>query len=164
MERDVEYSKEIQVDGFRYKITHPQVETAWAIGIDLLKLIGGSAAALATSGAKGADGKVNENLAVNALTSAVNQFLMKLDPSVSFGLCKRILASVEVQGRVDGDNKKVLLDQHGIKIHFHGHLGSMMKVTGHALEFTHADFLEAIVDGIAEMMKKVGAKVETIAA
>lgn len=152
MERESHLSKEITVDGFVYLVQHPQVEEAWEIGIELLKLIGGSAAAMAS----GADSKEK---AGEALSQAVNGLLMKLSPQQTMGLMKKLLRYVELQRAEGGENKKLLLDNAGIQKHFHGRVGSMMRLVGEVLAFTHADFFEAVSDGVASIMKKAAEKV-----
>ena len=146
-----EMHKEVTVDGFRYLVSHAQVELAWEIGVDLMKMIGGSAASMA--GASGSDASLS-----SALTAATTLFLSKLDPKESMKLMKRILSTIEVQGTTDGENKKILLNEVGIKTHFHGRIGSMMRVVGEAVAFTHEDFFDAIGDGIATMMQKATEK------
>lgn len=150
MERaSVDTSREIEVDGHRYKVFHPQVEVAWEIGIELTKLIGESVASMARAAG-------DKNSIGEALTSAVHVLLGKVDPKTSMHLVRKILKNVEVQGQVGGDNKKLLLDEAGIRMHFHGRTGSMMNVMGSALAFTHADFFLAMQEGIAKMMEKMG--------
>lgn len=138
--------KTIEVDGESYLVNHPQVEEAFEIGMELLKLIGGSAASMAS--AVGDEDKVGEALGI-----AVSSLLNKIQPKESMRLVKRILASVEAQSP-----KKMLLNDSGIKIQFHGRTGSMLRLVGEVLEFTHKDFFEAIGDGVAGMMKKVAEK------
>jgi len=71
-------------------------------------------------------------------------------------IMKRLFKSVELQpGEGHG---KMLLDSAGINKHFAGRPGSMMRLFAKVVEFTHADFFSAIVDGIAEMMKNVSEK------
>lgn len=146
-------NKEIAVAGYRYLVSHAQVEIAWEIGVELLKMIGGSAASMAPAGFSGSDDKM-----ASALTGAVNQFLGKLDARSSMALMRKILATVEVQGEVDGQNRKFLLNEVGIKSHFHGRIGAMMRVSGEAVAFTHPDFFDAIADGVAAIMTKASEK------
>lgn len=146
-----ETSKSVEVEGFIYQIHHAQIEEAWEIGMELLKMVGGSAAQMAS-----AAGSV-ENVG-NALSQAVNQFLGKVDGKSSMALVKRILRHVEVQGEVGGESKKILLDDAGLKKHFYGRIGAMMKLASEAVAFTHEDFFEAISDGVASLMKKVADK------
>jgi hypothetical protein len=152
MEHHIETSKEIEVGGYRYLVSHPQVETAWEIGVELVKMLGGSAASMADVGDKGE--KVGE-----ALARAVTLFLQKVDAKTSMLLMKKILANVEVQGEVGGNNKKFMLNEAGLKTHFHGRIGSMMRLTSECIAFTHADFFDAIADGVAAMMKKASDKI-----
>lgn len=146
-----EMSKEVEIEGFRYQIHHADPEEAWDIGVELLKLIGGSAAQMAS--AAGSVERVGD-----ALSSAVNQLLGRVDGKASMALMKRIMRHVEVQGKVGGDNKRLLLDSTGIKTHFHGRVGAMMKLCSEAIAFTHEDFFEAISDGVASLMRKVADK------
>lgn len=146
MEREPVYVKEVTIGNNRYKVNHPQVEEAWEIGIELLKMIGGSAASLASAAG-------DEDKAAVALGHAVTTLLNKVSPKESMALMKRILINVEYQGE-----KKLLLDSIGIKTHFHARTGEMLKLVGEVLAFTHADFFEAIADGVATLMKKAGEK------
>lgn len=151
MERVVEYSKTIEVDGYAYLVSHPQPEEAWDIGVELLQMIGGSAAAMAA-------GSKDEDSAAAALSVAVQGLLEKVNGKSSMALIKRMFKYIEVQGEVGGATKKILLDDIGIKAHFRGRIGSMMRLAGEVVAFTHSDFFEAIGDGVAEMMKQVGEK------
>jgi hypothetical protein len=152
MEREPIYSKEVEVSGFRYLINHAQVEEAFEIGVELLKLIGGSAAAMAGAGG-------SEAAAGNALSGAVSSLLQKIHPRESMVLIKRVMRHVEVQGPVSGSSQKMMLDEMGLRKHFHARTGAMLRVLGTVLEFTHQDFFEAIGDGVATLMKKVEDKV-----
>lgn len=151
-ERDVEYSKVIEIDGDKYLVNHPQVEEAWEIGVDLLKLVGGSAAAMA-GGAK------DEASAGAALSVAVNGLLKNIDGKSSMVMMKRLFRHVEVQpgGR---HQKKMLLDDAGIKTHFHGRPGQMLRLAGEVIGFTHKDFFSAIGEGVAELMTIVAEKMK----
>lgn len=146
MEREPVYSKEVTVKGVRYLVNHPQVEEAFEIGIELLQLVGGSAAAMAAASG-------DEKKAAEALGFAVNSILTKLKPREAMALVKRILRHVEVQ-----EPKKMILDDVGLRSHFQGRTGAMLTVVGEVLGFTHADFFEAIADGVAAIMKKAAEK------
>lgn len=148
MEREPVYSKEVTVKGVRYLVNHPQVEEAFEIGIELLQIIGGSATAMAAASG-------DEDKAAEALGFAVNNILTKLTPKASMNLIKRVLKTVEVQ-----EPKKMMLDEVGIRSHFHGKTGTMITVVGEVLTFTHADFFDAIADGVAAIMKKAAEKME----
>jgi hypothetical protein len=149
----MENNKTVTVDGFIYMISHPQVEVGWEIGVELIKMIGGPAAAMSMAGG-------DQESAARALSGAVTALLSKVSPRDSFILMKKLLATVECQGPEDGAPKKFMLDDVGIKTHFRGKLGSMLKLTGEAIAFTHDDFFDAIVDGVATLMKKASAKME----
>lgn len=149
MENETIQSKEIESKGFRYLISHNDPEKAWDIGIELGKMIGEPMSTMATAGEGGA---------ADAFPLAVRSFLSKVDSKTSFGLIKRILSTVECQGPVDGPNKKIMLNDAGIKLHFQGRTGAMLTLTGEVIAFTHEDFFDAIADGIAAMMKKVSDK------
>jgi hypothetical protein len=136
-------SKDVEVSGYRYKITHPMVETAWEIGVELTQLVAEPAAMMASGGKD----KSSESLGV-----AVRSLLGKIEPKKSMALVKKILSSVEVQGLVDGENKKFRLDEAGLKTHFYGRTGAMITLAGETIAFTHEDFFQAIMDGIAKMM------------
>lgn len=151
MERDIEMSKLVEIGGFRYLITHPNPEVAWEIGIELTRLVGEPLSAMAQSAG-------DEKKAAEALPNAVRALLNKVDPKQSLALIKRVLSWVELQGEVGADNKKMLLNDTGFKIHFHGRSGGPIRVASEALAFTHADFFDAIADGIASVMKKAGDK------
>lgn len=151
MEHEVSQNKTVEVDGFTYLIGHPQVEEAWDIGIELLKMIGGSAASM-VGGAK------DESSAASALSVAVNGLLSKVDGRTSMALIKRMFRYVEVQGVAGGDTRKFMLDDIGIKTHFRGRTGSVLRLAGEVVGFTHADFFDAIGEGVAELMKMVTAK------
>ena len=151
MERDIGMSKIIDVDGYTYLVTHPDPVEAWNVGMELLKMIGGPAAAMAT-GAK------DEASAAQALSVAVNGLLSKIDGPTSLALLKRLFRYVEVQGKVGEHTKKMLLDDAGFKVHFVGRPGSILKLAGKVIEFTHTDFFSAVGDGIADLMKMVAEK------
>jgi hypothetical protein len=138
-------SKEVVVDGFKYLIKHQSPDIAWDIGVELSKLIGEPGAVMATS---------KEGEATTTLAIAVRSFLSKVNSKDSWSLVKRLLSSVECQGPEEGDIKKILLNDVGIKLHFHGKSGSIIKLVSKVVEFTHTDFFVAIGDVIAEMMSK----------
>jgi hypothetical protein len=145
MAREIETSKKVEVDGFVYLINHPQVEEAWDIGIELSKIVAAPAASMATAGK-------DEETAGKALSNAVQGLMQKLDGKSSMALIRRILKSVEVQGEVDGPSKKMLLDQAGINTHFHARPGSMMRLVGEVVVFTHRGFFEAIKETLQSLM------------
>jgi hypothetical protein len=149
----MENNKEVIVDGCRYLISHHPVETAWDIGVELVKMTGASAASMAQVGDDG-------DKIASALTQAVTMLLQKLDSKSSMALMKKILSTVEFQGEEGGAGKKFLLNETSIKAHFLGRIGSMMRLTGEVIAFTHADFFDAIADGVATMMKKASDKME----
>ena len=143
----VEMNKAVVVDGWRYLISHPNPEVAWEIGIDLMKLIGEPLAAVATVG----DDAEKMGMFLPAIVKALTA---KLDAKQTLAMVKRILATVEVQGPENEADQKLLLNDAGFKLHFHGRPGSVMKLVGEVIGFTHKSFFSAIGDGIAEMMKQ----------
>lgn len=147
-------NKIIEVDGYRYLVNHAPVEEAFEIGVELMKMIGGSVASMAAAAG------MDNNGVAQALTGAVTLMLNRITPKESMSLIKRTLKYVEVQGQIGGDNKKLLLDEAGMRKHFHARLGALMNVTGEVLAFTHADFFEAISNGVATIMKKAHEKAE----
>jgi len=142
---EIEMSKEVEVDGVRYLITHPNPEAGIRLGVELLKLIGESAASLA---------QVDPDKASEALASAVKLLLQNLEPDKFVDITKRVLSTVEIQS-----DKKMLINSTVYSAHFRGRLGSLMTLTAEALAFTHESFFNAIVDGVAVMMKKAGEKI-----
>jgi hypothetical protein len=152
VERDGEKFKIIEIDGYSYLVQHPQVEEAWEIGITLTKMIGGSAAAMA-GGAQDADS------AAAALQVAIDGLLNKIDPAQTMGMMKKLFRYVEVQGKSGSEQKsKLVLDEKGIKEHFRGSLGSMLKLFGEVVAFTHRDFFSALGDGVKDLMSLVEEK------
>lgn len=151
MERAPVYFKEIELNGVKYIVNHPQVEEAWEIGIELTKMVGGPVASMASASG-------NQDRAADALGSAVAGLLQKIDAKSSMVLMKKILRYVEAQTDFDGNPKKIQLDDAGIKKHFHARIGSMMKLVGEVLAFTHTDFFDAIADGVANLMKMIDEK------
>lgn len=131
-----------------YVVSHPDPETAWEIGIELGKLIAEPMAAMAQSG--GEKGK-----ALEVLPLAVRGLMNGVDSKSSLALIKKILSTVEVQSCEKADVRKLLLDSNGFKLHFRGRTGTMVKLLGEVIAFTHADFFSAIKDGIAKMTAKV---------
>lgn len=152
MEHEIQNSKEVTIGKQRYLITHPQVETAWEIGIELTKLIGEPISTMAVGGVSDGAGQ--------ALAQAVRSFLGKLDAKTSFLLIKKILASVEYQGQEGEPNRKTLLNDAAIKVQFQGNTGNMFRLAGEVVSFTHEDFFEAITNGVATMMDKATEKVQ----
>lgn len=143
---ETEMNKIVTVGGKKYLISHANPEAAWGIGIELAKMIGEPGALMASAGQGGDIG--------SALAGAVKAFLAKVDPKTSYGLAKRILSSVECHGDDAGPTKKTLLDDAGIMLIFKGKMGDMIRLVGEVITFTQADFFEAIMDGIATMMKE----------
>lgn len=152
MERNIEMSKEVEVGGVRYLITHPNPEVAWEVGVELTKYIAEPMASMSLSGA-------SEEAAGQALPMAVRALLNKIDAKQSLALVKRILSWVEIQGAVDGPNKKQLISNEVFKIHFHGRSGDPLRLASEVVGFTHADFFDAIADGVAGIMKKAEEKI-----
>lgn len=148
MEREGElYHTEVVVDGWKILITHPGPDVAWEIGVELTKLIAEPGAGLATVGG-------DESKAAAALPLAVKALMSRIDAKTSLILVKKILRCCEIQGHEDGTNKKVFLDDVGFKTFFQGKMGTMLKLLGVTVEFTHADFFGAMKDGIRTMMTK----------
>lgn len=150
-----EMNKMVEVDGYRYLVQHPQVEEAFDIGIGLMKMIGGSAATMATAH--------DEQSAAAALNVAVNGLLKNIDPGQSMGMIKRLFKYVECQGKSGGDTKKFLLDDAGVKTHFRGRTGAMIRLMGEVVAFTHTDFFEAVGDGVTNLMEMAQKKMEAAA-
>jgi hypothetical protein len=146
----MEFKKEAVVDGHKYLIQHPQVEVAWDVGVELMKLVGPSLAAMSA---------VSETSVSQAITHATKMLMEKLSPKESMALIKKLLSNVEAQGEEGGDTKKVLLNEVGIRSHFHGRPGAMIRLVGEVIEFTHADFFDAISDGVAKVMAKASSKI-----
>lgn len=152
MERDIEMSKEVEVGGMRYLISHPNPEIAWEVGVELTKYIAEPMASMSLSGG-------NEEAAGQALPMAVRALLNKIDAKQSLELIKKILSWVEIQGPVDGPNKKQLITKEVFKIHFIGRSGDPLRLASEVVGFTHSDFFDAIADGVAGIMKKAGEKI-----
>lgn len=153
MERDVENFKIIKVDGWEYLVQHPQVEEAWDIGIQLTKLIGASAASMATVG------KDSPAQAIAAFQGAIDGLLAKVDQRQLMAMIKTLFKYVEVQGKENSQEKsKLLLDEKGIQKHFRGSVGAMLKLFGEVIAFTHRDFFLALGDGVKDLMKMVEEK------
>jgi hypothetical protein len=148
---------DIVVDGFKYRAGHPNVEEAWEIGMELTKLIGPSAAMMSS-----VDRNTSQAAVSAVLSEAVMKMLKQIDARTSMVLMKKILRNVECLGEESGQMKRTALDNEGIKMHFHGHVGRMMKLVGHVLVFTHSDFFEAIWDGVANTMKTAGEKAASL--
>lgn len=140
-----EMSKQVEVDGFRYLITHPDPDTAWKMGIDLTKMVAEPFAAMAIVSED--KSKLGESLA-----KAIKLLLNNIDPQQSLSLIKKLLSYVELQGEVGGDNKKMMMTDPAYKSHFQGRHGSMVKLAVEVLIFQQKDFFAAISGGIAEMM------------
>ncbi len=140
-----EMSKQVEVDGFRYLITHPDPDTAWKMGIDLTKMVAEPFAAMALVSED--KSKLGESL-----SKALKLLLGNIEPQQSLSLIRKLLAYVECQGAVDGENKKIMMTDPGYKSHFQGRHGSMMKLAVEVLIFQQKDFFAAISGAIAEMM------------
>ena len=136
MAHDVETSKKVEVDGYVYLVNHPPVEEAFDIGVELSRLIAVPAANMAMV-------KDDASLA-NALSASVHSLMKNVDGKSSMALIRRLLKYVEVQGKASGEAKKLLLDQAGINTHFHARTGSMMRLVGEVVVFTHTDFFAAL--------------------
>lgn len=138
-------NKEVEVDGYRYMVSHPDPETAFNMGVRFAKIIGEPVAAMAVTGEGPDPGET--------FAKSVNALLEKIDPTEMFTIITRVFRFIEVLGKVGGENKKLLLDPSGIKIHFRGRHGAMLTLAAEAIKFQQKDFFSAIRDGIAKTMK-----------
>lgn len=158
-------NSKVVVDGYEYLLSHPNPEVAWETGIELTKLIAEpvAAMALAAGDEKGAkkDASKEEKAEfdrklMDGMLKALRGLLTNLEPAKSFAMVKKILSTVEVQGEVGKDSKRMLLsDDKMINLHFKGRTGSMLKLVVETVRFTHEDFFAAIKNGIAETMAEI---------
>jgi len=145
MERSIEMSKEVVVDGVRYLITHPSPDVGIKLGIELLNLMAAPAVGMGAIG-----NAESEDEKIKAAMASVRELMTKLTPDKFLDLSRRILSTVEIQE----PKKQLLAEDHVFKLHFRGRLGSIVNLVLKTLEFTHEDFLKAIMAGIATMKTK----------
>jgi hypothetical protein len=154
----------VRVDGYEYMVSHPDPEVAWATGVQLTKLAAEPLIAVGVAAA--GDGKkkladmsdeeraAHEEKLMKGVMGGVRALLANLEPEKSFSLIRTILSTVEVQGEIGKEPKKMVLNDDGhIKMHFKGRMGSMLKLAVEVVKFTHEDFFSAIRNGVAETME-----------
>lgn len=135
-------SKTVEIGDHSYKITHPDPEIAWEIGIEFLQIAGESLAIMGQAAG-------SAEKAADALPQAIKLLLQKISPKRSREIAAELFRYVEVQGP-----GKHILDKNALKLHFQGRAGDMMRLFGNCIEFQFEDFFKAIMDGIAGMKDK----------
>ena len=141
------FKKKFTVGGYDYVVTHPDPETAYAMGIELTQMIGESIATM-TSGAG------EKDQASKALQEAAKIFLMKAQPAVMLSLLRRVLKYVELQKNELNGTRTLLIDS-ALKLHFQGRHGDMLEVFVQSLVFQQADFFLGMKRTLMDMMKKM---------
>jgi hypothetical protein len=142
-------SKEIEVGGHKYIVTHPDPETAFKMGMEFSRLIGEPISALAGAGGGDIGG---------AMQTAAKLLLQKLEPDMLFKILKKTLLYVELQKDEDaGDKQKMMMTETSLKLHFQGRHGDMLQLFVEAVAFQQADFFLAVKRTLTEMMMKMKA-------
>lgn len=140
----MEMTKEVEVDGFNYLITHPDPDTAWMIGVDLMKIVAEPMSAL--SG-------IDKHNVDQILPNAVKILMQKLEPSQTLAIAKKVLSYVELQGEVGKDIKKQQMTDVVRKTHFQGRHGSMLKLVAEVIEFQQEAFFLAVTEAVKKARK-----------
>lgn len=141
-------TKEIEVQGVKYKVTQFVATKSVTIFEKVLKLIGSPVGMLANS--------LEEEVTGDLVSKAIGAMTENLDPVRDIPLFKDILSTSQIVEE-DGTHREINFD-----IDFAGRIGHLFRVLYAILEFQYSDFLAVVADAksmvSAAPKKKAGIK------